>query len=290
MTLGDFQTLLLEETGRHDLYHSDGSNLGGAVANKGANRIINEAHSLLELRVSHLKTPLWFMVDIYANSFFAELRYLKTIDKIYIINSSGARKQLVKRDYNWMLNEFLPIPSKVYYSDSAPSSTTAGDIWIDTDDSNATYVYSGGWVSTSYALTDAGTPLYYAEIPLALTPEQDTLTLNTFSATFGRNLIRYSNPHEYKRIIIAPPADATFTLQVIGKFKWREVAAITDDSYWLVQYPYLLLDACRAVMEKGLRNFTGVRDWRGEIDETLKGIDNDFIDQEIGDDDHVMSG
>lgn len=117
-------------------------------------------------------------------------------------------------------------------------------------------------------------------------------TLNPVSANFqpgppkfitkyyGRKLIlnnlqdgEYSEDAIGDSVIITPRADKEYKLHVFGEFKSKPLKEDTDESWWSVNYPDILILASMYKLENFYRNTAGSRDHLEALDNSLMGID-----------------
>jgi len=254
MNLGELRLLLIEESGRHDLVNDDDSNFGGAVATKGANAVINEAQRFLDGKVSHLRTPLWYFQELASRDFKIELLDCTAILKVFLSNTNG-------------ISELTPLEGDAIITDFSTRPISS---------------------------INSGRPVNYQEYPIGLAPVTSALHANqtSFDSThaFEGDSIKFGDHHKYKGLLIMPPSDGIYTLKVKGRFKAKELALDADVSYWSSAEPYVLIKACRAILEEKRRNFTGVNEWEVRIEAWLLGLENESIDSAIENDNGVMNG
>jgi hypothetical protein len=82
-------------------------------------------------------------------------------------------------------------------------------------------------------------------------------------------------------IILNPPCDAEYVVEVLGKFYTRALSADTDTSYWTVNYPTHLAvqSAWLAEMRFGSQNRADY--WQGVLDNLLKKVDMEVLQFEM---------
>lgn len=129
----------------------------------------------------------------------------------------------------------------------------------------------------------SGVPAIYGLVSLGLAPAQSALTAVTYpaTATHESERLKFGDHHQYRGLIIMPPADATYTISALGRFYGNELAADSDVSFWTSQEPYTLLDACRLVLERDRRIATGEAQWQAAVDKWMLGLEIAQVNSEL---------
>lgn len=130
-------------------------------------------------------------------------------------------------------------------------------------------VYSG--LTSSYS----GSPKVFAIATLRTID----LALQTDLGEFI-NLPQYQNlsrEYGYRGLIIAPPVDESYVVEVSGVFMQKELVLDEDENWWTQEYPDVLLKAAMRELEIFNRNTQGVMDWERPIRELLLEIDKDAV-------------
>lgn len=121
---------------------------------------------------------------------------------------------------------------------------------------------------------DKGKPKYFA--PAYLRPAQPEL-----DATDG--IVGYMDVMEnwryYNGIILLPPADQGYHIEVWGKFHSTELVNDSDESVWTKSFEYILVMAAQRALEVFQRNSQGVKDWTMAIQSELFEMEKDFIEE-----------
>jgi hypothetical protein len=168
------------------------------------------------------------------------------------------------------------------------------EVWFTTDDSRKILEQKPlGWIKEEYgypfSATNNGDTTYYSINIIGLMGDQDALTSSDYNTIFTRehqdiHFITSSSgtSHQYYRgILIMPPNEKAGTITVIGQFKAKDLSDSTDENFWSVNYPDLLIQAANYSLESFYRNTEGANDWRAIIEETLKGIDYNMVEEDI---------
>lgn len=132
---------------------------------------------------------------------------------------------------------------------------------------------------------DTARPLYYAiNIPDLGPAQGDFLGLADFD---DHGAYDYQELHfgpnkrqKYRSIVFMPPADATYTMTIIGLFESTELVNDTDHSYWTENHPNLLAQAAMRELEIAYRNAEGERSATQAIQREIFNIDKDLAEEE----------
>lgn len=82
-------------------------------------------------------------------------------------------------------------------------------------------------------------------------------------------------------LLIGPPADAYYTLSVLGIFRFDLLEGDTDTNYWTDEWPTLLLYAALYTLESFYRNTAGMQDWMKAMNVIIFGIECDKVEEEV---------
>lgn len=220
----------------------------GDGTDNGANAYINAGQDYLDAHQLTPKSISHYLKDIASGVYKLEVANLRILHEVWIINADG-RTQLEEKTLNWIKTEY-------------------GE---DFDD------------------IETGTPLYYCRDVSGLSPQQAELTSDTYTTdfTYGHETIIFGNHWKKSNIIIMPPPDEVFTVDVVAEFYSKTLAdnavgeSYSDKSYWTEVHPGLLVDSALMMLERSYRNTSGMLDWKNSIELTLQGIDFDLVSQDI---------
>jgi len=202
----------------------------------GANFFIEEGRKFLDAIQDQPRTEKWYKADITAGQFFIKIESLRAIREVYIVDSDE-RIRLDERTSGWL---------RTYYREP-------------------------------FSQIDQGTPEFYAIVSTDLSPEKKGLTAADFS--FGDEALIYSSETDrYKKtgIVITPPPDQTWTIEVLGIFGSMPLISDTDKNFWTVNYPSVLIQAALYMVEMFHRNTEGMKDALAAMEPFLMGIDKDL--------------
>lgn len=128
--------------------------------------------------------------------------------------------------------------------------------------------------------TDNGEPKYYALANLRALETTDQNSLGTFlNLTHDESDTKY----DYRGIIIAPPVDESYILEVTGLFSQFELSNNTDENYWSIEDPSLLLKAALYQLESFSRGTENAKNWLSAIRAEAMEHEKDFIEEEVAD-------
>lgn len=126
-----------------------------------------------------------------------------------------------------------------------------------------------------------GTPAYWAFNVPRLAPEQRAET--DLSGYEGVDDMVTGDEYEKRQVIIYPPPDEAFTIQMYGRFWSPRITSGSDKTWWTVNAPELLILAAQYMHEVSLGNRSGARDWLEAVNVQLVELIKDEIDNEMPD-------
>ncbi len=136
--------------------------------------------------------------------------------------------------------------------------------------------------SKPFELLDRGAPKYFA--PAYLRPYDPSS--EDFDGYIGYMDVM-TDWKEYDGVILAPPTDQPYHIEVWGKFYSESLESDSDTSYWTINYPDLLIMAAQRQLEAFFRNSQGVQDWTAVIRAEALELGKDFIEEEYFDIDQM---
>lgn len=86
----------------------------------------------------------------------------------------------------------------------------------------------------------------------------------------------------YNGIILMPPADGNYHVEVWGKFFTKPLQNDGDESFWSAEEPLILVKATLREIEVFHRNTQGVNDWTNDLIQDLYLMECDFLDDDVG--------
>lgn len=121
-----------------------------------------------------------------------------------------------------------------------------------------------------------GEPLIYVQTTLreaeALTPVEGITGFRVVDSDW----------HDYTAIIISPPPDEEYHLEIHGEFFSVALSDDSDENFWTLNEPSILVKAGLRELEAFYRNYSGVNDWTNSILQDLFEIEKDYIASEYG--------
>ncbi len=197
----------------------------------------NMAQQWLDTTILHMKSRSWYRVDIAAATIKVEIQDCWAIDEVWYVDSDGERA---------LIKEVSDERIKSKYFKQVSDLT-------------------------------AGVPSVYAPIEVGLTPNQDDLTSENFTDefTYGSEITKFGDHYAYNAILLMPPADAVYTIEILGYFYSKTLTtagASTEKSYWTEVWPYFLIQATTLFIEDGMRNSEGFRDRLQGLSTSMEGI------------------
>jgi len=136
-----------------------------------------------------------------------------------------------------------------------------------------------GYLTGSPSSRTTGIPLYYSPAITRYIPEN--AAADTFEAFVEWVDIPAGTAHEYNSIIINVPPSEKISVEVKGLFYSAELVNETDENYWSVAHPLLLIMATMRQLEVINRNTQGVNDWTGSITTEMTQLGFDLVEELI---------
>lgn len=130
-----------------------------------------------------------------------------------------------------------------------------------------------------WGLTAVGTPEAWTLGRLRSVP--DGATVDRFNSSFGGDVESFPENLTELGIVWQPAAGEELQVEVVGDFETPTLSSETDQNYWSVRHPDLLVLAAQYKLETATGNFERQRDWLSEIQARLVGIEKDFIATEV---------
>lgn len=134
---------------------------------------------------------------------------------------------------------------------------------------------------------ETGVPTYYTPAFFRTVPSIEKLGMNNFEAILGFADVMLSKSHEYNGILFAPPTDEQIQIEVWGRFYTDKMLLETDENYWSMIHPELLVAAACRSLEVFSRNRQGREDWEVAIEQMLLDIDKDNVDEDVSEVDQM---
>ena len=180
---------------------------------------------------------------------------------------------------------FMPLASGGYYV-TFPFCRAVKEAWV--LDGNAQkqlqkidYEKLREYYADRQSQTNAGSPTYYFPAGIRLVPESDRLTIDELDSMIDWTHVIIDPSYNYNAVMLFPPADAAYTVEVVGLFYSPELSADTDNSFWSTVHPEILLMAANRQLEIDYRNTAGVNDWEKAIQSEIFGLGKDLVEEHI---------
>jgi len=138
------------------------------------------------------------------------------------------------------------------------------------------------WYPNPKANLDADKPIYYCPIASRRYPKSQTSSDVTYTWIL-EEILDSSKRNSYNAILIEPPPDVTYTIEVWGLWYTESLSKGADVSYWTEEHPDILLNAALYKLEVHYRNTEGAKDWKGAVDLDMAELMKDFIEEETAD-------
>ncbi len=133
-----------------------------------------------------------------------------------------------------------------------------------------------------YSEVDSDIPAYWTHITRSV-PGQLSKTASDFTYPFDD--IQFGEKEQVGGIVIMPPADGVYTIEVYGRWFSKVLNSNEDKSWWTLNEPDILVQGALAAMEMHFRNTQGVLDYfhpvTGTITILFNGITKDSVEDDV---------
>jgi len=132
---------------------------------------------------------------------------------------------------------------------------------------------------------DSGTPSYYTPISLRTSPDDSHVIIDW---VYGSKLTdTATQDFTYNGILFTPPTDEDGLVEVFGLFYHAKLENDSDENFWSVVHPEVLLLGALYQLEVSYRNTEGAKDWLNAIMLHLDGLEKDWVEQDIAEVDQM---
>ena len=144
--------------------------------------------------------------------------------------------------------------------------------------------------SEEFSSVSQGVPKYYA--PAIFRPFPDTLASTAGMYSVG-DLLLFSatapaQHFNYNGIVIMPPPDGTYTIEIVGLFYSPTLSATLSGSvwtqtksFWTEVHPDVLLSAAIYKLHALYHNTSGAADYKALVLEDVLGLDKDIVEGDL---------
>jgi len=133
--------------------------------------------------------------------------------------------------------------------------------------------------STPISNATAGKPGYWYPTNLRRYPDDQATAQDSATLTSYIDTISESDP-TLTGLVIYPPTDIVYSIQIDGLFYNMELAQDNDINYWSVNYSMLLIMSALHQLEMVYRGSKSASAWSVLIDGELENIDKDVVEEE----------
>lgn len=156
------------------------------------------------------------------------------------------------------------------------------EVWVNDDESRFELTkYTLRELKTLYpslaSATTQDTPMAFAiaELRALETTERDSL--GTFiNKTWAEDDTKY----DYRGIIIVPPADKSYIVEIAGMFKNVALSLDADENFWTQEEPDILTRAALYKLEAFSRGTENAKNWLSALQDDIIRLDQDVAAEE----------
>jgi len=232
-TLVQLREDLARVSGHHELV---ADYAGADYSDNGADYYINAAQKWLDEMFEYRKSEAWLFKALSAGDSLVTFNAARFLERVVLADTTSGRAELTRKTFRELRSLYSNVP---------------------------------------LSSIDQGTPAYWAPATIGLAPEQYDQDADSLTAAgiVDIDFLAYGNHYPTQGLIVMPPADAAYTLEVLGKWYSKALSADADVSVWSVNHPTLLIRAAMREMEiDGFRNQQGTEFLEQELLRQLRQI------------------
>ena len=223
---------------------------GDDWSDNGLDVYINAGLKLLDGMLPHFRLKGRHLVEVVAGTRIITLTYIRSVDDVWLIDPAS--------DDSWTPLEVVELEEFLVHH-------WEGDI-------------------------EQGTPAYWTTTVAGLSTEQrefETADLADFDSVDDIHVL---HPYGRMKILLSPPADTTYTIQVFGNFYSPVLSGDDDFCFWTKQHSDFVVLAALYELEVAYRNTTGANDWYAALSRKVLFLQKDEIEREMGKNPFQMEG
>lgn len=241
MNLLEFRQFFRGESGRYDMVNSSGVDI------KNTNTIINAAQKYLDRLADLPQMKARRFIDISAGDWLITFTKSRSILEAWCIGPIGD-------------DDATRLPLTVSRQQELRG--------IDKKTLEQAYVNLPSQI-------DQGRPTYYTPADIRLTTDDGTT-----GGIGGFADVLADGYQTYNGVVLMPPSDNNYTIEIFGNFYSDPLTTDTDKSFWSEQHPMILHMAVMRQLEIIHRNSEGRRDWEEAIMSEVSTLDMDGVAQD----------
>jgi hypothetical protein len=158
-----------------------------------------------------------------------------------------------------------------------------GEVWANDSEQRyqLTKVPFNEFKSTFSSPASEASSNYPAYFTLASLRALETTAKNSLATFIDKSWDETDKKYDYRGIVIAPPADKTYTIEINGIFKQVNLSSNTDENYWTIEEPNLVIRAALYKLESTTRGSADAKHWLETIKLDIIEIDKDFVAEQV---------
>lgn len=241
MNLLEIRTEFVKASGRYDLVNPT------TWADAGADKFITMGQRDLERRLGRGPVKGKMLVDVDAGDYLVFFQMCRTIHSVSIMDSEG-KYEVVKL--------------------TPPTLRALSTQWE----------ASNPWMKPFAKMTQGRPQIYYPtnlrRVPDGGDFSGDSATLLSYLDVINTKVTNTSG------LVFLPPADKAYVVEIEGVFYNSTLAANTDENYWSVMYPQLLIQSALLQYDKLYRGKSSATQREQDLQLALMDIEKDIVDEE----------
>ena len=241
MELSEFRKKVVDISGHYELIDNSTD-----YGDNGLDQYINQAQRALERKMNYGPVVAKYFKDIDVGTYLIQLTDCRVIKEVWILDTDGKSK--------------LELLTEV----------KAGSIW-----NTKCYKY----ITTPFNQITAAKSAYYYPVNLRRYPDDETgsddsATLQSYIDTVSPTNVTING------LVILPPTDTTYALEVKGIFYTPPLVEDDDTNYWTENHPDILLMATLRELDRFYRGTSSASKWNTYMGDSLMDLEKDSVEQD----------
>jgi hypothetical protein len=131
---------------------------------------------------------------------------------------------------------------------------------------------------------ETGEPRFFA---LASLRALETTAKDSLATFLDKTWEETDKKYDYRGIILAPPSDGNYVVEINGLFKQANLSADDDENFWTIEEPHLTIRAALFKLESTMRGASNAKAWLESIRIDCMEIDKDIVTEQTSDIDQM---
>jgi hypothetical protein len=208
----------------------------------GVDNFIYQGQRMLDRKIDFTFSEGSYFVDLTIGQFTLPLSDCRVIEEVWIMDENG-RKRVEFVDQSTLRGKDIP--------------------------------FAREWFVKPFSKMEKGLPQYFYPSSLRRAPDNGVTTGD--SATLKSYLAIKNPTTSFNGIVFVPPADKTYSIEVIGMWYTPKLVENDDENYWTVNYSNLLVMGALHQISSLYGGAESADNWDKKIDNELQDLEKDHV-------------